>query len=74
LFIKSQLFLAKKFLDLRYKSIKNKELRLRHDISTLIKLWIGQGEHTIAHDFRFVQQTKIIPLQFFCGFENAIKI
>ena len=30
--MKSQLFFAENFVDVRYKSIKNKELRYRHDM------------------------------------------
>ena len=34
----------------------------------------GQEKPTMAGSYGFVQQTKIIPLQFFGGLENAIKI
>jgi hypothetical protein len=35
-------------------------------------MWIGQGKSTMAGRFRFVQQTKTIPVQFFGVFESAI--
>jgi hypothetical protein len=37
-------------------------------------MWISQGESTMAEDFRFVQQIQNTTVQFFGGFENAIKI
>jgi hypothetical protein len=30
--------------------------KCRHEISTLIRVWIGQGKHTIFGGFRFVQR------------------
>ena len=33
-------------------------------ISTLIRVWIGQGKPTIFENYRFVQQTRNIAIQF----------
>ena len=69
--MKSRLFFAENFVDVRYKSINNRELRYRARLQ-LAFMSISQGKPSIAGDFRIVQKTYNIMFQFFDGFESTI--